>query len=211
MLLSLLLWISTLTKSVAVQAPPPQIEQGPAAQLPDAESAAIYRVVVDWRFAHPGEGPKAERLIFLDTTVPYPCRGGGEEDCSAKVKNQLAIVFKNLVTPDVINDFLNRNSSQGPLSRTIPTDLPRVFLSRAEEDKFFDRKSHDGWELFYKKYPHAGGIMAFSRVGFNKSHEHALLYSEISCGWLCGTGHYHHLKKESGKWVLAGNYTAWIS
>src|SRR2546426_6944889 len=65
-----------------------QSQQGPAAQPVDAESDLIYRGVVDWRVAHPGEGPKAKQLVFLDTTVPYSCLGSEEKDCSSEVKKQ---------------------------------------------------------------------------------------------------------------------------
>jgi len=53
--------------------------------------------------------------------------------------------------------------------------------------------------------------MAFSRVSFNEKRDRALLLSMIGCGWLCGTGHYHLLKRESGRWVLSKSYMAWIS
>lgn len=178
----------------------------------DSDADDVYAAVVNWRTAHPGEGPSAKRLVFLDTTVQYSCLGEKPEDCVTQVRRQLTQAFGKDLDAKVLGDYFERNKDRGPLSQTIPTDLAKLWLSDAEEEALFKNKEHDGWELFYAKYPDAGGIMAFSRVGFNEKRDVALLYSMISCGWLCGTGHYHLLKREkSGKWVQVKSYMAWIS
>jgi hypothetical protein len=177
----------------------------------DSDSDEVYAAVVNWRTAHPGEGPKAKRLVFSDTTVQYSCLREKPEDCATKVREQQMKAFGQELQMDVLSDYLEHNKDRGPLSKSFPTDLPKSWLSPAEEEALFKSKKHDGWESFYAKYPGAGGIMAFSRVGFNEKRDRAFLYSTIGCGWLCGTGHYHLLKRESGKWVLFRSYMAWIS
>jgi hypothetical protein len=177
----------------------------------DSDSDEVYAAVVNWRTAHPGEGPDAKQLVFLDTTVQYSCLGEKPEDCAKNVREQVSRAFVEDLEMNTLTDYLEHNKDRGLLSKSIPTDLPKYWLSEADQEALFKSKKHDGWKSFYAKYPGAGGIMAFSRVGFNEKRDQALLYSTISCGWLCGTGHYFLLKKESGQWVLLKSHMAWIS
>lgn len=177
----------------------------------DSDSNEVYATVVNWRISHPGEGAESKRLVFLDTTIRYSCFTEKPDECATKAREDLTRAFGKDLDTGVLSDYLESNKDVGPLSKSIPTDLPQSWLSDAEEGALFKSKKHDGWKSFYAQYPGAGGIMAFSRVGFNEKRDRALLYSTIGCGWLCGTGHYHLLKKESGKWILFKNYMAWIS
>lgn len=177
----------------------------------DSDSDEIYAAVVNWRIDHPGEGPKAKQLVFSDTTVQYSCLEDKPEDCATNFRKDLTKAFGHELDSSVLNDYLERNKDRGPLSKSIPTDLPKFWLPDAEEEALFKDKKHDGWKSFYTKYPDAGGIMAFSRVGFNEKRDRALVYSTIGCGWLCGTGHYFLLKREPGKWILEKSRMAWIS
>ena len=189
----------------------PQEPHSASATDRDSDSGEVYAVVVNWRIGHPGEGPKAKQLVISDTTTQYSCLGEKPEECAGKVKELLARVFGEDLEASVLNDYIEQNKERESLTRSIPTDLPKFWLSDVDEERLFKSKKHDGWKTFYGKYPGAGGIMAFSRVGFNEKRDRALLYSTIGCGWLCGTGHYHLLKKESGKWALVKNNMAWIS
>jgi hypothetical protein len=178
----------------------------------DSDSDEVYAAVVNWRTAHPGEGPSAKRVVFSDRTEQYSYLFTKKtEDCATKVREQLPRAFGQDLEIGVLSDYLEHNKDRGPLSKSIPTGLPQSWLSDAEREALFDIKGRDGWESFYARYPDAGGIMAFSRVGFNEKRDRALLYSTISCGSLCGTGHYFLLKRDSGKWVLLKDYMAWIS
>lgn len=177
----------------------------------DSDSDEIYGAVVSWRIARPGEGPRPTTLVFLDTTVQYFCPTEKPEECATAARARLTQTFGQDLNMGMLNDYLERNKDRGPLSKSIPTDLSKSWLSDVERKALFTNKKQDGWKTFYAKFPGAGGIMSFSRVGFNEKRDRALLYSEISCGWLCGTGHFHLLKKESGKWALIESYMDWIS
>jgi hypothetical protein len=176
----------------------------------DTDSDEVYSAVVDWRVGHPGEGQTAKTLVLLDTTVQYSCMSEKREGCADSVRSELEGWFDKDQTPDLLKNFLDRNADVGPMSQTVPTKLKKFWISKADETAMF-RDRNDGWRTFYQKYPDAGGIMRFSRVGFNRAHDRALLYSTISCGWLCGTGHYFLLRKESGKWVISKSQMVWIS
>jgi hypothetical protein len=182
---------------------------GPADR--DSDSDDVYAAVINWMIAHPGEGPKAKQLVFVDTTIQYSCLLEKREDCPNAVRRELRSVFGQELDSDLLTAYLDQNKERAPLPRSISMDLSESWLSDADQEAIFRNKNQDGWQSFYTKYPGAGGIMAFSRVGFNKRADRALLYSTISCGWLCGTGYYHLLEKESGKWLVLKSFMAWIS
>lgn len=89
-----------------------------------SDSDEVYAAVVNWRTAHPGEGPKAKRLVFSGTTVQYSCFAEKPEDCATKVREQLTRAFGQDLEMGVLSDSLERNKDRGPLSKSIPTVLP---------------------------------------------------------------------------------------
>ncbi|HLK03058.1 MAG TPA: hypothetical protein VKT53_01360 [Candidatus Acidoferrum sp.] len=190
--------------------------QGPAKPVivdsPDPDSDEVYAAILAMRVRNPGEGPKAKQIVLMDTTVGLDCMTVNKsEDCLAESRKRIMAAFGSEVDIDAVEDFLKNSTEQVSTSKNIPIDLPQVFLSKKEVDELFKKKHADGWKVFYDKYPGAGGITSLSRVGFNKARDCAVLYSAIGCGWLCGTGHYHLLKKESGKWKLVASHMLWIS
>ena len=112
----------------------------------DSDSDEVYAAVVNWRTAHPGERPKAKQLIFLNTTVRYSCLGEKPEDCATKVREQLTRAFGRDLELGVLSDYFEHNKDRGPLSKSIPTDLPKSWLSDADEEALFKSKKRDGWE-----------------------------------------------------------------
>ncbi len=203
-------FLLALCCAACVSAPCPQKQPSTSADGA-SDSDEVYAAVINWRNAHPGEGQTGTQLVFLDTTTAQSCFAAKKEDCPKEVQERLKEILGQDFDVSLVNDFLEQNKIRGPLSRSIPTDLPKSWLSETDETALFSNKKHDGWQVFYAKYPGASGILGFSRVGFNQKHDRALFYSQISCGWLCGTGHYHLLKKESGKWTLVTNSMLWIS
>jgi hypothetical protein len=192
-----------------------QQQQPPAAPPNTATtdlSDSIYTLAVQEHVNHVGEGPKPGNLVFRASTVPLPCFDNVEEHCPDLVKKELEKDFANRAESETIQDLIAQNKSEAPLSTTFHTDLPRVFITDEEVDSYFKSpQKKDGWESFYKKYPKSGGMLSFSRVGFNAKRDQALVYSANSCGWLCGAGFYNLFQKKDGKWVLALSYMAWIS
>jgi hypothetical protein len=191
----------------------PQGDAKPALQTTsDADVDAVYAAVLKFRAGHPGEGPKAKQVVLIDTTVGLNCFGADKpENCISQARTRLNGGFATKVDSEAVEDFLSKSEEQAPVSRSIPFDQPQIFISKKDEDELFQRKGTDGWQTFYSKYPKAGGITSLSRVGFNKAKDCAILYSSIGCGWLCGTGHYHLLKKEGEEWKLIASQMLWIS
>lgn len=54
-------------------------------------------------------------------------------------------------------------------------------------------------------------ILEFSRVGFSRTSDQALIYFSYVCGPLCGSGNLVYLKKVSGRWQIVGHLNLWVS
>lgn len=113
-------------------------------------------------------------------------------------------------------DYTDKSRYACPLAENWgDINLYRPF-KHAELDGYFGKKGkkgHDGWHDFYKAHPRAAGIWTFSRPGYNRDHNEAVLYVAHSCGWLCGTGHLYFLARESSasKWIVKNRLFLWIS
>jgi hypothetical protein len=57
-----------------------------------------------------------------------------------------------------------------------------------------------GWDAFYGAYPKSRGYLRVSAVGFDKAHDHAIVYMAHACGGLCGQAGYHFLERTADGW-----------
>jgi|GEM_PF-1126852 hypothetical protein len=93
------------------------------------------------------------------------------------------------------------------LARIPPEKKTRVSVISAEEvRKLFSAGSGKGggWREFRKKYPFAGGIVYFSRPGFNEARDRAVIEANCQADYEMGIGYRIHLEKspKTGKWVM---------
>ena len=65
-------------------------------------------------------------------------------------------------------------------------------------------------ERFMARFPSSYGYLTFSPVAFNRDLTEAFFYTEHTCG-MCGEGKYVFMHKVSGKWVVEGTASTWIS
>ena len=119
--------------------------------------------------------------------------------------------YDDALSRDTIQDFLKKFCTPGQLSRTFYTDLPRTFVGNEEID------FGDGLILLQKGRPPAkrfrgaGGIISFSRVGFDTHLEEAIVATSFVCGGLCGTGSQYVLRKRQGRWQVVNKWMVWVS
>jgi hypothetical protein len=107
---------------------------------------------------------------------------------------------------ETVKDFITMNKRGGILEPRFPISAPQKVLSKREEAHLWRRRgpnwSHEGWSAFYDRYPNAGGILRFSRVGLNSSGTQALVETGISLGPLAGEGRTVFLvKDDDGAWA----------
>jgi len=171
-------------------------------------------------------------LVFSDELLSDRKAAADTEACKEDVRNRVrwdvdALPYDSLfdkvyrfltrsrvhgwVRTETVEDFLLKSCSTGHLSRTFHTDLPRSFI--ASENVLFE-----GWPIkkngppsFEKLFPGAGGVISFSRVGFDTELDEAMVSASFVCGGLCGEGWHYFLKKRRGRWEVASKRMAWVS
>ena len=87
----------------------------------------------------------------------------------------------------------------------LPADFPlKVVLYSQDyiEELRRVKGKPSGWDLFYPKYPQAGGMTTISRPGFSKDGDLAIIYVGRHSNYLAGSGRLWVLQKQDGQWVV---------
>jgi len=84
-------------------------------------------------------------------------------------------------------------------------------ITDTELHEIFNDPHRNGWDEFYKRYPHSQGIMELSRAGVNADSSQALVYVGNQWHWLAGAGWMVQLEKRDNKWKLVKTEMLWIS
>ena len=116
--------------------------------------------------------------------------------------------WASALSQETIEDYRIKNNESHQLKDNFSLKVKHVLVQREELEQFL---KEGRWEEFYKKYPDSRGFISFSRVGFNREMNEALVYFEHWCGGLCGSGIYLQLKKEDEGWRVFKVERAWIS
>lgn len=107
--------------------------------------------------------------------------------------------------------LVNAQPSAVPWGKT-GIDKLGIVSDNEVRDIFRDeRPLKQSWKAFYRRYPGSGGLIAVSRVGFDAGAEKAVVYLEIRCGALCGTGNIAYFKKGLFGWKLEKLEELWVS
>lgn len=113
------------------------------------------------------------------------------------------------ISRDTIQNFIDRNAQPGDLSPDMNLGVEYILLG--EEELASITRQQNWGEVLAQKYPGAQGYTMFSRVGFNRTLDQAVIYVGNLAGPLMGSGYYYLLDKENGVWVLKQQVMAWIS
>ncbi|MFT3743480.1 MAG: hypothetical protein QM785_04210 [Pyrinomonadaceae bacterium] len=151
---------------------------------------------------------KIEQIVIRDRTHSNYAWSSSKENWE-----QVKIRLPGL-TDDTIADYEAVRKSEEPLQTKLDIPFKYVLISDKQLGEIFrDTKdrSFDYWPSFYKNYPGSAGYNSFSRVGFDKAKQNALVYFVNWCGSLCGTGSYLHLKKGENGWSVKNAGGMWIS
>jgi hypothetical protein len=176
-----------LTWAFCVLYPTVVSSQGPNT-LVDPDSYAVYNALIpsDWlvRVAH-----ASELLIQNTTQSDSPFLSG----CVPR--------GPRLTGPwlEAMNVFRAQQTTAKSLDRQFSLPVPYRLESRETIQSFFNSRD-PSWERLHATYPAAKGYLVVSAVGFDKAHEHAVVYLAHSCGGLCGEGGYHFLERAPDGW-----------
>jgi hypothetical protein len=118
---------------------------------------------------------------------------------------------KKLDVPEqLVTRFMAVNQSSVDLFEAFGRDNRITLVTSAAVGEMFRSSDLDAdWAAFYAKYEGAAGLFKVSRPAFYR--DLALLYVELSCGGLCGEGHFLLLRRAQGTWVVQADVLTWIS
>jgi hypothetical protein len=175
----------------------------PSGSITDPDAYAVYNAVIrsDWllRVAH------ATELLIEDATV--------NESPSFKQCVPAGPDMKG-AWADALNEFKTQQTTAKFLDRQFSLPVAYRLESKDTIRSFFTAAGPMGWDGFHATYPNAHGYLELSAVGFDKTHEHAIVYLAHSCGRLCGEGSYHFLERKADAWTevrLNVSSCMWVS
>ena len=128
-----------------------------------------------------------------------------------------------LIKKETVNNFIKKNQRYYYLENKFILPIKYRILNKEEIDKCDAKGQEDFWTNFRKEFlgldePKSfsdmlgwSGLYSFSRVGFNKEKDQALLYLDNMRWSLSGYGTLVFLVKENDKWIVLWYLSMWIS
>ena len=111
---------------------------------------------------------------------------------------------------ETVLDFVKRNREPAKLEGNLAAPLPYALLSEDESSAIWDwedestlrGRPRDGWKVFRERYPHAGPIISFSRIGFDRLRMQALVEVGVRAHWGVSCGALLLLQNCEGWWKI---------
>ena len=188
------------------QKPSPSAAQSPSAATcaTSPDDAAIYSAAIT-KVILKDRNDRRQLVLLSQTSAGYPAGMASFTASSTPDKKELL----NSASTEAKSDFDAKAKLNCDLTGSTELKTSVVFMTPAERDELFSKAS--GWKDFAQKYPNAAGFTIASAIGFNHSHNEALVYVGNSCGMLCGTGYVVRLEKKKDKWIAAKAAKIWIA
>jgi hypothetical protein len=111
----------------------------------------------------------------------------------------------------LVDSYRSRNAASYTLDPNLDIEQDYSMLPQAEFEQIFLHRKGSVWTTFQEAYPEAGGMIIFSRVGFDEKGEKALAEFGFRCGDLCGAGGLYLLVREDGSWKVQEELMVWQS
>ena len=180
------------------------------------EEPAVYAAYVDaYYIVNPVTHKQYDLIVVLDmTTTVRP---------SDKLPEQLK-ELQPQPEPSTVSNFLSsnrryfggfttnriRNGLDGrrPMNPNLKFSIEHVLISDSALEEIIGT---GGYREFRRRFPHAHGFIAFSKVGFNPEMSEALLFFENWWGFEAGEGFLVLLRKNVNGWSVMDRVTAWVS
>jgi hypothetical protein len=173
-----------------VPSPPPGDDGGR-----DADARRVCEVVLRSEYL---DGPKIR--VVAD---PFP----GCWDLLTPVPQGKPLPAPTTPADFAFADFLKRSTSSHPAPRDLGLPLlvlPNSWLGHGLGFEEF-------WPRFHERFPHSGGLLEISAVGFDPERTHAVVQIHATSGELSGSGYRYRLEKRDGDWVIAERELVWMS
>jgi len=192
----------------------------------------VYAAVVHFLTMRASGQSELKQLVFADTVLTAREPGDGVESCRERTRKDLRLeidppVYNSIadkayrwsmgnqdyaaLSPETIQNFLERSCTPGLLSESFRTDLPRTFIPEEKVHFAGEPNQKDESQSIERLFPGAGGVISFSHAGFDSTLSEAIVTSDFVCGMLCGSGHRYILRKRSGRWKVVNALLLWVS
>jgi len=173
----------------------------------EAESDAVYSAVIRDMYVE-----SSVNLLVIEEADGCPTKDDVADGKIAHLRADMeewAFNAMPSLEPETIDD-LHTDSKACFLNRRLNVAVDYIVVDSKEIERFF-KDGLEGWTGFYRRYPNSSGIISFSRIGFNRERNQALVSSSRGCGGLCGSGHYVLLSKSHGSWRVDNMVMTWVS
>ncbi len=175
----------------------------------------IEQDVIEATLAQSIELSVAKRHIIVDlASIPWFMRGNDYDKFVNILRDQAK--DRDAAFRDALEDFIRKNRVETKL--LFPKPLPKntQLVTREAIQKIFTvgpDKKPSGWDIFYKHFPHAGGVITLSRPGIDSKHSIAILYLGQQSHYLAGAGQFYILKHDGKRWVFSDEVfgPSWVS
>jgi hypothetical protein len=206
--LRLAVWLANaciLFSTLSLTASPQQDEPK---RLDDAEEYAVYSAVLKTKYSDEG----LKRFVIATDTSSYA------KTTFIGIRTGLAPsgAKRPDMDPETSADFDAKNKETYQLADRLSLTIPYALVTEDQLRKIF-HETADGkldeecWHRFYKEFPGAPGVIAFSRVGFNAKKDQALLYVGNQRDFLGGSGVFYLLSKRDKAWQVDKGVILWLS
>lgn len=159
-----------------------------------------------------------ERQVYLAVLLDFhetaSLRNGLEVE--SFLVDRFAMAGGAVIDPDdyrtvdayMARDFARTNKRMACL---LQSDLPMGFIVRGEAACRLGETSTTRPELDEKGRHYIPSLFSFSRIGFSRDRERAVLSTAFTCGPLCGGGTTVTVKRVDGAWRVDEEYNEWVS
>ena len=172
----------------------------------EADEYAVYSAVIRNSFLEDG----VKLLVIQNRTLFY-----ANPDYLKSTTPEQRIQDMKHYYPSVdefaLRDFDSKHLKSVEIAPNLDLPVKYVLINKDDFDESSDEKARHVVHDFYQRYPGARGIIALSRVGFNRARDQAFVRVEFTFCPLCGHGDRVFLKKEFGKWRVVDTFFGWAS
>jgi len=154
------------------------------------------------------DGPVTGTLVIAEQTIAITDKSSGGLTNAKDVKESVAEA-----STEVILDFLKVGRQQATLRiarAQVNSQLHFLIASRAVLERLERSTPETPGAAFKRFYPDSLGLLQISRVGLNAANNEALVYWQITCGMLCGSGHISLMRLHDGVWREAKQEDLWF-
>ena len=154
----------------------------------ESDDYAVYTAILQQQL-----NPQNQRVVVNDSTMLGP----GEWHLEGLQRRAPDL------PPELMQEFRERNPTRRRLEDRFTLSVPVHVASRSDLSWPLPSGSmgpSEYWEEFYRRYPGAAGIAAFSRVAYDQTHTRALVGFNWRCGRLCDFLIFVLLHREGEEW-----------